>query len=457
MQFRKQILLIIILVISNSSCNTVTPTVQTTPVRPLTNALPPTILPSTLTPVAPTMSISQTDFSCWTIKPLQAGNEIKGSFIYIHKNPFVKNLGHQSAGLFLWNVNSFHTEKLNTNWKVNNGSASVSFDGNTLAMHTDNELAFITPTNVETFSFQEKTSVMPMHILGFPFEYGKKYILEDSSEIGYKEGIGFTDTYYVFDPKANKISTQKMFLPNFHMGYWNRALVRNVYYSSSMKYVLYMSTPTTDNHTQFTLYDIEKETVVMVIPPQNSNLYLLGEQAHWLPKADVITAEFHDTTTNKDNYYFVSLDGEITPVTNFPETIDITSVFLSDPSVNWSPNQRYLVSYDIHLAVYIWDNQDKVLYKPCLPIETPSINQPNLDWSFDGNYFVTTFEFTSSEQPTPDSFGNIAIPNITKKYIFDLANKIIYQLPESVNKEEFTNLYDDGKNDFLGWVNWATP
>jgi hypothetical protein len=175
MQFRKQILLfLIILIVLNASCNMTTPA-QTTPTRSFTNILPSTTPTSTLTSVATNIPTSQTDFSCWPIKPLQTGNGIKGSFVYIHKNPFAKNLGYQPTGLFLWNLNSFYSEKLDADWKINDGIANVSFDGGTLAMHTESELAFITPTNVETFSFQEKTPITPVHISGFPFEYGRKY------------------------------------------------------------------------------------------------------------------------------------------------------------------------------------------------------------------------------------------------------------------------------------------
>lgn len=217
-----------------------------------------------------------------------------------------------------------------------------------------------------------------------------------------------------------------------------------------------MTTPTKHSR-QYALYDIEKEEVVMVIPPQNSNLGVTGGDPHWMPNADVITAQFHDENTDLSNYYFISLDGKVTAVTNLPDDVDLTSSMLWNPSQNWSPNKRYLVSADINLSEYIWDNQTETLYKPCLPNETQSMVQPQPLWSFDGNYFISTLVFPSSAPPTVTSSEAIVQQQIVKKYILDLANRVIYKLPEDVNNGEFTSLYKGGKNDFLGWVNWETP
>jgi len=81
-----------------------------------------------------------------------------------------------------------------------------------------------------------------------------------------------------------------------------------------------------------------------------------------------------------------------------------------------------------------------------LPNEEDTISQNMPIWSFDSAYFMVTLTFLSSKGE-----------NVYKKYILDLANKTIFEMPENVNQGEFSTLYKGRRNDFLGWVNWEIP
>jgi hypothetical protein len=103
--------------------------------------------------------------------------------------------------------------------------------------------------------------------------------------------------------------------------------------------------------------------------------------------------------------------------------------------------------------MFVWDNQGKVGYKPCLPNEEKRIFPHNIYWSFDGSYFMVTLTFA---QLTP-SVGVASPGYISKNYILDLENKIIYALPDENISNGFVNFYKGGGNGFLGWVRWDTP
>jgi len=413
------------------------------------NGQPQSIAPTaTVFPVAstaantPNAPITREDFTCWPVKPLEEGNHIKGSFAYAHYDSSANK--HSAVSYFIWDVSSFRSEKLNINKKMNITDRQLSSDGNKIILLTKDELVFMSYDNVESFSLPEKTINKNLTIKGYPSSDGRLLISEfgnyyNEGDIDYKEGIGFTDTYYIFDPQSKSISTNTIFLPDLYMD-WEMWPV--IYYSPDMSYVLYRSTPT-NHREQFTLYDIEKAKIVWTTPPENSNWDIYGLGPHWMPNSEIITAEFIDQNTHLSNYYYISLNGKISSVNDL-EYFSGSGISLYAPPLDWSLNGRYLVSSNY--STFIWDNQTKISYKPCLPNETDSIVQNMPIWSFDGSYFIVALTFLSSKGE-----------NIYKKYILDLANKTIYEMPESVNQGEFSTLYKDGRNDFLGWVNWEIP
>jgi hypothetical protein len=240
-----------------------------------------------------------------------------------------------------------------------------------------------------------------------------------------------------------------VFLPNFYASYGHRL---GVSYSPDMKYVLYRFTPvdTKDRFEErFTLLDIESKKVLGMIPPENSNLSLVNEAPHWLPNENVITAQFEDKNTGHVNYYLISLDGTISPLNDLEKDPGGFPVVVGD----WSPNGKYLLSAYPHSLV--WDKQTQTWYKPCLPdenkLESPSAYRPLWPF-FDSSYFMATTTFVGAQMPGTSSYARII-----KKYIIDVSNKVIYTLPENVNRSSFPDLYKEGRNDFLGWMNWGSP
>jgi len=456
MRIWKQNLLIIMMLIGLvSSCNPAIPA-RTSPIPAVTSATPttvpeatfiPTIFPQpTIASSATDMPLSQIELSCWPIKPLKTGNDIKGSFFYMHS--FDK-----STFISIWDLSSFHDESHDVNSGVEIESSLISFNGSTVVALTNKNLILISREGIHSFPLPEELINDSQYIIEDQYPSPDGHILirkawryPDFNDV-YKQGVGLTYIFYIFDPVTGKITQHKLFLPDLYI---NAGRMPRIYFSPNMKYVLYSATPTKDIRDRFIVYDIEVEKIVLDIPPQYSSLHVTNGEPHWLPDDNRITAEFYDENTHSRDYYIVSLDGKISRVTKLPNFISITSSLLSNPTLNWSPNQHFLVSADTHLTLYIYDNQAKILYEPCLPNEKRSIAQPDPIWSFDGNSFVTTLVFLSDATPSVNSSGQIVQPRIIKKYILDLVNKVIYEIPENVNG-------NDESYEFLGWVNWEIP
>lgn len=451
--WKQSLIVIMILAGLNGSCSVATPE-GTATMRPPASTPSATLQSATLTHAVTSAPFSKTDFSCWPLMPIQKGNDIKGSFIYAYYPDRKSLYGRAEAnGFFVWDIDSFHVEKLNVNKGMYIGDRDISPNGDTLMMLTDAAIVFITHKDIQFFPLHEEDLMNSSMIRAWYTSDGRVSI--GSSDYYYQEGVGLTYKTYIFNPQTSDISKIELFLPNVYKE-WNRGL--NIQFSPNMRYVLYMSTPTQGDHVQYTVYDTKKKEMVMTIPPQNSNLSIAGSDLWWLPNADVITGEFYDHNRNADtyNYYSISLNGEITQITNLPDRASVTSRYLFTSKV-WSPNQRFLVANDFHLSMYIWDNQTETLYYPCLPNDARSVLQANPVWSFDGNYFITTLSFPSNESPIVTPLGEIVERKIVKKYILDLVNRVIYEMPENINNNEFLDLYKDGRSNFLGWVNWESP
>lgn len=465
--WKHALLILVALAAVTNSCSTVT-LEKSTPVLSSTPSA--TISPVTAIPVTTKTPVSQINSSCWTVKSLQEGSNIKGSFIFIHYSPFVEGIGRKMDSFFAWDLSSFKSEKLNLNMtaiKKSIGKQAFSIVGSTnddrLIMMTENDLVFMSRNSTEILPLPEKESTdathLPSHLPAEgwflinrfgSYEYGDPWI---------------TDTYYIFNSNTREISKHKLVLPHFYKGYWWQGL--GIYFSPNMKYVLYRSSPLIrDNYAedQFTLYDIVNDRVVWVMPPKDSNLLLVGGDPHWIPNTNVISAEFRDRNTDNNNYYLVSINGTISPLNDLDHSPGNSwGAAHSGSASDWSPNGRYLVS--AYPPTYIWDNQAKIWHKPCLPDEDKSetglIYQPI--WSPDNSFFVAQLWFPFLPTPTPP--GGRAGPN--KMFVLDMANKVIYEMPESIKpyydmaestiQEEFPTLYKNGSNAFLGWVNWEIP
>ena len=406
---------------------------------------------------APMTPISQEDFSCWPVKPLQEGNRFKGSFVYAHYAPAPQGVAPKLEGLFTWDLSSLSSKPLNLSENAKNlfnteGVASTGIDyGDTLVLLTKNNIAFVSYKTAEIFPYPKNANINSIFLDAYPLSE-ERLLLRDFSHYDYKEGVGLNDTYYIFEPDTKAVSKHTIFLPNYYTSYGDG---KGVYYSSDMKYVLYRSTPviTKDDYQEkYTLFDIENKKAVWAMPPQDSSLRIVTgkeNEPHWLNNTALITAALgdEDPIIGTKNYV-ISLEGTITPLSDLSSDPGFFMAGIYD----WSPDNRYLLTA---YPAYIWDNEDHVWYKPCLPDEN-KLESPfayKSIWpSFDSSYFLATMTFVEDQIP-----GTSSYTHITKKYVLDVSNKIIYALPENVSQSQFPNLYKDGTNNFLGWLNWEIP
>lgn len=435
------ITLLLTILINNASCSIVE---TETPVLP---QMIPSVSSTTPEPTINT-SVAKTDFSCWDVKPLYQGNDIKGSFVYAHYESVPQEGLPKSNNLFAWNISSFSSKRLNLTADIQNLLGLEGFISNSqvntnkVILLTENNLILVSNQAANLFSLPQKADIFTASISNY-FQNGSILITKATGSDNYQEGIGYTDTYYLFDPITNTISVHKVFLPKLYTDYQTGI---DIYYSPDMNYVLYRS-----GEYQFSLLDIKNNKLLWIIPPKNSNLNLgtYGDP-HWLPNQNVVTVEFEDRQTGFYKHYLMFLDGKYSPLINtlneeFGPSIGVAQNGLA---ADWSPNERYLVS--TYNTLIIWDKYEKSWYKPCIPDEQKSINSYMPLWSSDGNYFIATITLVGSVQANPYDY-------IVKKYLLDIDNKVIYVLPENVNQSEFPDLYQDGGNDFLGWVNWEIP
>jgi hypothetical protein len=449
-----RILLIIIMVagLNGSACSTTTPKVTAT-------SLPSLMVPTTTSsPVAQSSFTSTAEFrfnpSCWLMKPLQEGNDIKGSFIYAYRATPEDNR------VFAWDVSSLHEITLKVDPRLNIFEESyVSSDGSYIAKKSGKNLTLISRNDVQSFLLpNENVLIDSTHTLG-----GRILLVDlKSRDDNYREGVGLTDIYYILDPASSEITKHSVFLPNLEQELHHVWVIQ---YSPDMKYVLYKSmSKQQEAGVQFTLYDLEKNEVVWVGPSREFNLKNMAWTVPaWRPDSSALTNIYF--SENESNYYSISLDGKVSQLTSFDGAwLYTTQSNLSWSGYrefpNWSPDGRYLVlsgtlkgekDHGMGSSLYIWDNQEKVVYKPCLLEEDKRFLDPYFPhWSFDSSHFIVTLTF-ASEMSAPQ-------PGKTpKSYILDLARKTIYELPNDNHMGEFISWEKKDFNEFLGWVNWEIP
>ncbi len=437
----------------NSSCSVATPE-STATERPSTYAPSATLPPATPTPAATNAPFSQTDFSCWPLKPLHKGSKIKGSFIYVN---YDNTNNSEPKNVFAWDINSFRIMKINQdNSKLDlQDRGYVSPDGRNIAILLDGKLVLISQNGTQTFPLPKDGISIRAYLPD-----GRILMIDTQNrDSAYTEGVGVTDIYYLLNPATGEITKHDVFLPGFQQELHHIFIIQ---YSPDMKYVAYKSTSTDDN--KFTLYGLEKKEVVWVGPELESNFKNGAWVAPaWQPNSKSLTNIYLDE--NGSNYYSISLDGKVSPITNFHQT----SVYNTQSDAwwsgyaeftNWSPNGRYLVFSGsqkdepfqaMGSSLYVWDNQEKMVYKPCLPNEMDRFQRQYFtNWSFDGNQFIVTLAFASP--------ADIASSGKTlKSYIINPADKTIYELPDDNNRGEFSTIHSEGLNQLLGWVNWEIP
>jgi hypothetical protein len=92
--------------------------------------------------------------------------------------------------------------------------------------------------------------------------------------------------------------------------------------------------------------------------------------------------------------------------------------------------------------LFIWDDKEKILLSPCLPVE-PNISPfYGFEWSFDNKHIQVSLsypQYTSTSSEGPDHWEY-------RPVLLDIPNKTILKLPD-----------ENGMGNILGWVNWEIP
>jgi len=367
---------------------TTTPALNTSVRTPSMNVVSPA--PATITPaaVAPEFHF---DASCWPIRPLAQGNDIAGSLIYAyHALPKVNRL-------FAWDIGTFREMPLKVDFKLYESMETyVSPDGSYLIGRSGKkEMKLLSRDGVRSLPLPHE------YVFTEGFLLDGRILLVDTQNRAdnYREGRGFTDIYYLLDPASGEITKHSVFLPAMQQALHHMSAV---HYSPDMRYVLYQSDhKKRKKDVEFTLYDLEKNEIVWIGPARGSNLVNAGFTVPaWRPDASALTNVYIDK--NGSNYYSISLDGKVSPITAF----DGANLFTTQSSgawsgykefANWSPGGRYLAlsgsqkgDEDQRMgSLYIWDDQEKTAYRPCLPDEEKRFLKPfYIHWSFDGSYIL---------------------------------------------------------------------
>jgi dipeptidyl aminopeptidase/acylaminoacyl peptidase len=224
-----------------------------------------------------------------------------------------------------------------------------------------------------------------------------------------------------------------------------------------MRYAIYLS-GYIHYAPQYTLFDMVKNEIVWTGPKTSSDMIAdAGRMPVWNPISNVLTYSFITDQNKFGNYYFISLDGELTQMTQFEQTeiMGLYGGWLANPS--WSPDGRYLAfkaaqGADGPIRLYIWDNIKKVALMPCLPDEDLIDVGYVGNWSFDSAHFLITLGY-----PNKDLSDGSPLFVRYNTVVLDMFSNSIIELPDQDHRGEYTSLYGDGHNELLGWVNWEIP
>ncbi len=412
---------------------------------PIASSTQPSI-PTTYTAMPPVPF--REDLSCWPVLPLKQGGDIRGSLLIGSSKP---------PHVFAWDVSSFGVKTPDkseqADWMLSRPivspdgkvAAAIAYNEDELVLFSSNESKVFTLPRGDyrgVLKFAADGSVV---ILGYRPDFWPG---------NYVNGSGLTIPYYIFDPAADHLTAYSVFLPGFTLG------SQGTYpfaFSPDMHYIVYKNTLRDDGSDRYTLLDLKTDKIVWVEPSTPPGLYAADSFPAWKPSADILTYVLWSDWHNGDgNYYSVSLDGAVTQLTQFnqatPRNLDRGGL----PRPSWSPNGRYMAFRLVQSgrsALYIWDDQEKVAYKPCLPDENEASDDYSVSWSFDSNHLLLRLAYgnpISTGTPT-DALLIVRSTDV----ILGMSTKTILELPDENKRGEYSSY--DGTKQPLGWVNWEIP
>lgn len=421
-----------------------TQTIQSVvPTKPITATVPLKTTPTQIVPF-------NTDMSCWQMKPLHAGTDIKGSLLF--------NYG--LSGFFFWDVSSFHAKNFadtKTYWGYPPSGYLPPDRSFILVKISENEImrktpeSTLTPFTIPSGEF-DSVQLLNGRILFAP--YGSQLVPPVDNEI-YQKGVGYTDTYYIYDQKTGKqIENHSVFLPKFTYIFEPRAYFAEISYSPEGNYVLYRSTMLEGND-GYSLMDLRSSQVKWTLPESNKVIGKADIHPYlptWKPDGNSLTGIWASNNGIKaPNFYNISLDGAITQFTRLEEVLQPGYILSFNP--DWSPDNRYMAfkvikpEHRSELELFIWDSLSNTLLNPCLPVSGMDSNSSyGIDWSFDSEHIILGLPF-------PD------MPTFRYRHLLlDIPNRIIYELPNDEEMRNYLKLsgeisqYSDGY-----WMNWEIP
>jgi hypothetical protein len=452
--YSRQFVILVILLLSGTGCtpSSGTAAVETRSALKATPAMTETPSPQN----TPTEAPYHADLSCWQAKPLQAGNDIKGSLTLYVMNPNDGSLDYD------WDISSFHAipieEHPALDW-LDLPPGRNFVPTYTREKYVVKNVALKFPDkqpitlNIPQGSYL-LTYLLNGQILVAPNPNLTTY--NDKSEI-YQKGIGYTATYYLFGPKTEKVTKHTVFLPRFTYLHRGGASWANIAYSPDGRYVLYRSElPDEYEKDGFSLLDLQTNQIKWTVPESNREMGM-GDfrllMPIWKSDASSLTYIWEDIRHGAQYFYNISLDGAIM---RFPR-FDFSSrgYILSSPQ--WSPDLRYMAfkvekpNHPNEPEFYVWDDITKTLLSPCLPVDGLTSGY-YFDWSPDGKYITLSLIYPDTSTPS----GNPTFR--TRNMILDIPNKVIYELPDSKTMYDYLKLSGDVFPYFARyWLNWEVP
>lgn len=364
------------------------------------------------------------NLSCWTIKPLTKGNSIKGSILFSSRS--------KDEIEFVWDVSSFQTRRLEYSQDLFSG---ISPDSTSIVklLPKENKLLLISSSETKSYSLPDGEYYSATQLPnGLIFIAGTDMF---SLMQKYEQGSGFADNNYLLNPATSDLTSVSVFLSDFWMG----PLVYRfpIEYSPDLQYVVYKTTPYDNGDYKFILLKIKTNEII----------WTGRSMPHWKPDGSALTY-FDD-----GNLFSLSKDGKSTKITQF-EQKKLAGMGSLGEEIPWSPDGRYMAFHEIQPALslfYIWDNQEKVAFRPCLPDELRAYSNYHVYWSFDNNSLLVRLVY-----PDAEPVGEQLAPTHSLDLILDMTNHIIYTLPDEDNRGQYSSQAPTGAV-IKGWTNWEVP